>query len=299
MAYSQGDGPRSYLLAPKGVTGVNAKWLNLNQNFTPSNIFSPGASVNVNVFPTVLFHTFSIKGKYAQAYVMVNPGSAKATATNIPPVLPIPNNIQLSANGFSDGFVGFKLGLAGAPALSISQFLKEKMQFSLFADARFWYSGTYDSKKILNMGSNRSTIEFSLPMAIPLNKNREKATWLEVSPTVEFFTANNDPSRGNLAKKITQAPLYIIENHLTHNFNKKIWSSLTLRYRQGGTTTTDGKSDENETRILGVGAGLGFQPLPYLGITSDYGTVLKGYKDAKSNMFRVTVLFTYANMKKK
>lgn len=299
VSFSQGDGPHAYMLIPKGVTGVNMKWLNLNQNIITPNIFVPGADIAVDVFPITLFHTFSLGGRYAQAYFMMNPGSFTATATSIPPVIPMPLGTQVKANGFSDGFAGFRVGLAGAPALNVSSFLEEKMQFSLFADARFWYSGTYDATNFVNLGTNRNTLEFSLPMAIPLNKNRARATWLEVSPAIEFFTANNNPSKGNTAKKITQAPLLIIENHLSHNFNKKFWGSVSLRYSQGGATTADDKKQDNQTRMLGTAAGLGYQVLPFLGINADYGTIIYGYNGAKSDMLRVAMTFTYANMKKK
>jgi hypothetical protein len=298
LALAQGDGPRTYLLAPKGVTGLNIKWLNLDQNITPQNIFSPDASVGVNVFPVTLFHTFAIKGVYTQAYIMVNPGSVNATATNTPPVLPIPDGIKLTADGFSDGFAALRVGLKGAPGLRVSAFLEEKMRFSLFADVRYWYSGTYDSKKLLNLGSNRSTLQFSFPMAIPLNQNRGRATWIELSPSVELFTENTNPSRGTGAKTISQKPLYILESHLSHNFNKKFWSSVSLRYLQGGETEADGTADDNEIRILGAAVGFGYQMLPYLGLNADYGQILYGYNGAQSDMLRIALVVSYANMKK-
>ena len=90
VTFSQGDGPHAYMLIPKGVTGVNAKWLNLKQNIITPNIFVPGADIAVDVFPITLFHTFSLGGRYAQAYFMLNPGSFTATATSIPPVIPMP-----------------------------------------------------------------------------------------------------------------------------------------------------------------------------------------------------------------
>jgi hypothetical protein len=34
--WAQGDGPRSFLLSPKGVTDINAKWLSLSQNLIPA-----------------------------------------------------------------------------------------------------------------------------------------------------------------------------------------------------------------------------------------------------------------------
>jgi len=296
--FAQGDGPHSYLLAPVGVTGINAKYIQLKQNFTSSDIFIPGAEIDISAYPITLYHTFSIKGAYAQGYVMVNPSSFTATSTTVPLVFPIPIGTQVKANGLSDGFAALRIGLFGTPALKPSAFIEEDMRFSIFADARCWFSGTYDTSKYVNLGSNRNTIQLSLPMAIPLNKNRERATWLEVSPSVEFFTANNQPSKGNKANKITQAPILILENHLSHNFSKKIWATVGLRFRQGGTTSTDGEKNDNQTQILGTSAGLGYQFKPFLGFLADYGTVLYGYNGAESNMLRISLSLNYANMKK-
>jgi hypothetical protein len=295
---SQGDGPRAFLLAPKGVWGVNAKWLNLNQNIMPANILVPGADISVNVFPVTLFHTFSIKGRYSQVYFMFNPGRGTATATSIPPELPIPPGTSLNASGFADGFAGFKFGLIGATAINVLEFAKSPMQFSLLSEARVWYSGSYESSKLFNLGSNRLTFQFSAPMAIPLNKNRAKATWLEVVPSIEFFTKNSEPSRGNSADEVKQAPLLIIENHLSHNFTPKLWAVANLRYQYGGETSADGVKDDNTMSILGGGIGGGYQVLPFLGLAADYGTILKGDNGAKSEMFRLSVVFSYINMKK-
>ncbi|MBP1665463.1 MAG: hypothetical protein H6Q23_323 [Bacteroidetes bacterium] len=296
--YAQGDGPRAFLLAPKGVWGVNAKWLNLNQNILPANILVPGADISVDVFPITLFHTFSIKGRFSQAYFMFNPGTGTATATSVPPELPIPPGTSLNASGFADGLAGFKLGLIGAPAINVVDFAKSSMQFSLFADARVWYSGSYESSKLFNLGSNRITFQFSAPMAIPLNKNRAKATWLEVAPSIEFFTANSDPSRGNSAEEVKQAPLLIIENHLSRNFTPKLWVVANLRYQYGGETSADGVKDDNTMSILGAGFGGGYQVLPFLGLAADYGTILISGNSAKSDMFRLSIVFSYINMKK-
>lgn len=299
LVFSQGDGPRSYMLAPKGVTGLNVKYISLNQNFTPNEIFVPDADIKVNAFPLIAFHTFSIKGKFAQAYAMLNPTSFMARTTSTSLVLPIPVGTEFKANGLSDGFAAIRIGLYGTPALDVQSFIKEEMQFSIFADARYWFSGTYDKNKYLNLGSNRNTIQFSLPMSIPLNKNRARSTWLEISPSVQFFTANNQPSKGNTANKLTQKPMFIIENHLSHNFNKKIWGTVAMRYRQGGVTTADEKKHDNKTEILGTSFGLGCQIIPFMGVIADYGKVLYGYNGAQSDMLRISLLINYANMKQK
>jgi hypothetical protein len=296
-ARAQGDGPRAFLLAPKSVWGINAKWLNLEQNIAPGNILVPGADIKVDVFPTTVFHTFSIKGHFAQAYVMVNPGSGTASAKGVPEILPLPTT-TLNASGFSDGLVAFKMGLKGAPALNAVEFAKSPMRFSLFADVRVWYSGSYESKKLFNLGTNRLTYHLSAPMASPLNKNRARATWLEVVPTVQFFGANTDPARSSTAQETTQAPLFIIENHLSRNLTPKLWVVANLRFQQGGRTSADGVEDDNNQSILGGGFGGGYQALPFLGLSADYGSIISGDNGATSNMIRVALTFVYISKKK-
>lgn len=295
--FAQGDGPRAFLLAPKGVTGINAKWINLNQNLIPAGtVLIPGAEIKVDVFPITLFHTFSLGGRFAQAFFSAIPGKATATAKIGPPIGPLPVN-QISANGFSDGMFGLRVGITGAPALSIVEFAKRPMQFSLFGEMRIWYSGTYESSKLFNMGTNRLAFQFSAPMAIPLNKNRSRATWLEVSPALMFFTDNKDPARSSRAEQVEQAPLLVIENHLTHNFTAKFWASVNMRIQSGGRTTVDGVQDDNNISVLGGGAGIGYQVLPPLGLSADYGGVLIS-DQTKGKMFRVSMVFTYVNLKK-
>jgi Putative MetA-pathway of phenol degradation len=295
---AQGDGPRAFLLAPKGVTGINVKWLNLDQNIIPAGTaLIPGAEIHVNVFPITLFHTFSLGGRIAQAYAMINPGSATARAKIGPPIGPIPVN-ELSADGISDGFVAFKIGLKGTPALNVLEFAKSPMQFSLFADARFWYSGTYSSDDLFNLGTNRFAFQLGLPMSIPLNKSRSSATWLEIAPSIMLYGDNNDPARSSTANKVSQAPLFLLENHLSHNFTPKFWAVANLRFQFGGETSADGVKDDNAMSIMGGGLGVGYQLLPPLSIAADYGGVLLSDKDAKGKMFRLSVVFTYANLNK-
>ena len=167
--FAQGDGPRSYLLAPEGVWGVVPKWLNLNQNLLPAgNILVAGADIKIDVFPTTFFHTLRIKGHFAQIQFMANPGTASGILENPSPALP---RNELKASGFSDGFLAFKMGLVNAPTLNVKEFASHPHSFSLNGYFRLWYSGTYDSNKLLNLGSNRLTFELGAPMAIPFGKN--------------------------------------------------------------------------------------------------------------------------------
>jgi hypothetical protein len=299
VSFAQGDGPRSFMLVPKGIWGVNARWLGMDQNINATGtILVPASSIKVDVFPITLYHTFSLGGRFAQFSVMVNPGSVSASAEKVPPIIPLPTN-TIKASGLSDGFLDLRVGLAGAPAVDVISYMKKPMAFSQFGQARYWYSGSYDASKVLSLGTNRSTYQLGLPMSVPLNKNLEKATWLEVAPSIMLFGANNEPARGTFAKKIEQAPIFSLETHISHNFNPKLWVFGNLLYHVGGQTSTDGEKNDNQQNMLGGGLGAGYQFLPFFGAYADYGTILLGGpNNARSNMIRVAINFTYVNVKK-
>jgi hypothetical protein len=299
IASAQADGPRSYLLIPKGVTSLNVKWMGLEQNVNSTgSILIPGAKFTIDLFPVTAFHTFSIKGRFAQVSFMANPGEISGSAKNVPPVIPLPMN-RIKADGFSDGFVGFKLGLFGAPALGVEEYLKKPMKFSLFTDLRLWYSGSYDPEKVINLGTNRLTYQIGFPMAIPLNDNLERQTWLEVNPSLSLFGANNDPALGTNADKIDQNALFSVESHLSHNFTKKFWVFGNALYKQGGQTISDGEKNDNTLSTVLMGAGVGYQIMPFIGLYCDYGgVVVGGSNDVESQMFRVSLNFSYVKLKK-
>jgi hypothetical protein len=293
---AQGDGPHTMLPTPTGLWGINPKATFLNQNFLPSgDILIKDADINVNVVPTTLFHSFGIGGKFAQLMFMVNPGSANGSVVSGVPGVPAP---QINASGFGDGFVGLKVGLIGSPALNLMEFAKHKAGFTMNGYFRWWYSGSYDKKKPLNLGTNRSTFEFGLPMAIPFSNNPKRATWLEVNPSVRVYTTNNNPTLITQAGKSQQQALFLLENHLSHNFTSKFWLGGSLRYQYGGALELDEVKQDNKVNILGGSVDAGYQLLPFFSLSANYGRIIKGDNNARSNMFRISGVLIYVNTKK-
>ena len=296
VCFAQGDGPHTMLPTPTGLWGINPKATFLSQNFLPSgDILIKDADINVNVVPTTLFHTFGIGGKFAQLMFMINPGSASGTVEANRPGLPAP---EVKASGLSDGFVGIKYGLIGAPALNLMEFAKHPHTFSLNGYFRWWYSGSYDKTKPLKLGTNRSTFELGFPMAVPLSKNPKRATWLEIYPSVRLYSTNNEPTLITRANKSHQLPLFILENHFTHNFTEKFWLGGSLRYQLGGALELDDVKQDNNINILGASVDAGYQILPILSLSANYGGILAGDNEARSSMFRISAVFVYVNTKK-
>jgi len=212
----------------------------------------------------------------------------------------ISTNISVNSSGFADGFIGFKFGLINQPALNVKEYASyQHKRFSMTSYTRIWYSGSYNNNEELNLGSNRFTFELGLPMNIYLSKkNPKRTTWLEVYPAIHLYTANNNPTAITRANKTQQLPLFSLENHLSHNFTDKFWAALDLRYQYGGELKADDVKQDNKLNALGGGATIGYQITPPLGINISYGNVFNNPSNVEANMFKITAVFSYVNMKK-
>lgn len=293
---AQGDGARNLLWSPKGTFAFLPKWMGMNQNITPGNVLIKDADLHIDAFPLTLVYNFGLANRYAQVMLNAVPGDVSGTLTTSQPGLPAPH---LSSSGFADGFIGFKLGLVNQPALNVIEYSQyQKKTFSMMLYTRLWYSGSYDSNKPLNLGTNRFTFEIGFPIDIWLSKDPKRPTWLEIYPSIHMYTPNNDPLFISMANKTQQHALYTIENHLSHNFTDKFWASADLRYQYGGDVEVDGIDQDNKQNILGGGVTAGYQVIKMLGINASYGGIIAGDNGAQSNMIRITAVLSYANLKK-
>lgn len=293
--FAQGDGARNLLMGPKDIWVLQPKWMSLNQNITPGNVLVKDAAIKIDVFPITLIHNFNLGGRFAQIMINAVPGSASGKISADQPGLPAPH---LSASGFSDGFIGLKVGLINQPSLSIKEFSKFKQKFSMMGYLRVWYSGSYSIKNPLNLGSNRTTVELGFPMDVQLSDNAKRPTWLEMYPAIHMYTPNNQPTLITNASKSQQLALFTMENHLSHNFTDKFWAGVDLRYQLGGALKLDGVKQDNKINILGGGVTAGYQVLPILGLNASYGSIMTGDNGAQSDMFKLTAVLMYISPKK-
>ncbi len=295
LIHAQGLGPRTNLLSPIEVSGVAVQYVNLHQNISPSTIFSEQTTFEVNMLAVQGFHTFKLKNQFAQVVAAIIPSYSDLKLTENGSN----ESISFSSNGLADGYIGLKVGMIGTPALTVTKFPEHQSGFAMFSYLRLWYSGTYSSKEVLNLGSNRMTIQYIVPMAIPLNKNKERMTWLEISPNIRFFTNNTEPMSTSGKMKIKQKPLFTIENHLSHNFSKKFWVAANLEYAYGGRTVEDGIPNDNRINLLSASVSAGYKINPFFSISADYGKRVYGDNEIDSRMIRTTLVYSYFNTKKK
>jgi hypothetical protein len=284
-AFAQGDGPRVYLPAPTGISPVSLTWMDMDSNFNfAGSILIPDGGVNASVYALNYNRSFGIGGRLAELWVTGIGGSVDGFVK-----LENGLNVGASASGISDPYVAMRVGLIGAPAVDPKSFAQHKHGFSLYALAGLslpW--GEYDPSSPLNLGTNRWSLRLGLPMAIPFGELG--ATWLEVHPNVYIFGDNDEPFR---ADSRSQSELYVLENHLSQNFTRKLWGSLDLRYQYGGETTTDGVRDGNKMNHWGGGLSVGYAFSRAWSGFLGYGKIFGGHDDANGEMWRARLIFVF------
>lgn len=251
-AWAQDDGARAYQLAPDGIQTITVHGIATrgNQSATPGSVVR-GADVDVNVAVVQYTRVFSVADRTAAAFAVLPMGRVDAS-------LRIPGtDFSTSSSGLGDAQIGGVIGLIGSPSLSAQDYARFKPRASVGLLGKLYFpTGEYDAAKAVNLGTNRYMIQLGVPISYAIGDSflDPSLTTFELLPTVLFFGDNDDPFG---AEKVKQDPLFGIEGHITHNFNRRFWASADLLYRQGGATTTDGADDNNRQRTLGLGATAG------------------------------------------
>lgn len=296
-AQAQGEGPKSYLLAPVGLNAVTFIYLDMasTMNFA-GNILIPNAEIESDVGVVSYVHFFSVGSRFAQIWVNGIWGTVRGEVTvgeGAPPILPFPLGATVkipSESGLADPYVAMRVGLVGAPALGLEEFMQYEQGFQMHAlFGAYVPVGDYDGERPLNLGTNRWGLRFGVPMVLPIGNPARQFNW-EIVPSVVFFTDNTDPYRADLRE---QDPLGMVESHLSRNFTKRFWGSLDLRYQYGGETATDGVSDDNRLGQLGGGVSLGYAFTRFFSCYGSYGEIVARNDDSEGDMIRARCTLSF------
>jgi hypothetical protein len=239
-ARAQDDGPRVYLLAPKGAQNVTVFNVIKRGNELPEvGSVQPGSEIDTDLLVLRYARTFSLFGRQFNPFVIVPSG--RVTSTVHGPE----GSTSRSSSGAGDLQVGAVFGLIGSPALEPEAFAKLEpgLNVGLFAKVYF-PTGVYDAGQAVNFGSNRYAFQLGLPTTYAIGKSYRdpRLTTVELFPSVTVYDPNHEPFG---AGKAAKDPLFAFEGHVTHNVSPKVWLSADLLFRQGGETITDGVGDAN------------------------------------------------------
>ena len=228
FAMAQDLEPRAYSNAPVGMNFLLGGY----QYSSGALLFDPSlpvtdASARVDLGFLGYVRTLDVLSKSAKAGV----------------VLPY---ADLSADGFLDGEYRrrdttgpadpsfyFTMNLYGAPALGVKEFRDFQQDtivgFTLKVTAPM---GSYDSEKLLNIGTNRWSVKPEIGVSKAIGR------WtLEAAAGGFFYTDNTDFDHGKTRK---QDPIYSAQAHAIYSFRNKAWASISSTYFTGGRTSVDG-----------------------------------------------------------
>ena len=256
-AWAQDDGARVYQLAPVGFQTFTAFAVikRGNEGLDPGQT-NPGSETRSEVVVTRYARTFSLAGRQLTPFAILPIGHLRVTQGV---------GAATESSGLGDAQLGGTVGLIGAPALNVEGYAAYRPTLSMSLLGRVYFpTGAYNRGQPVNLGTNRFSYQLGLPTTFMFGQSFRDArlTALEVLPTVTFYSANHEPFG---ADERTQAPLFSMEAHLTHNVTPRIWLSADLLYRDGGKSRTDGV--DNNDPAHGFSAG-GTATIPIIAKTS-------------------------------
>jgi len=245
--------PRAYLITPVGSNAVTVT----STLYTGDILFdstSPlsDASGRVSLVVPTYYHAFDFFGHSANVTMGLpySVGSFRALVVN--------QEQTAYRSGIGDAAIRFSVNLAGGPGMKVPQFLKWKQKRLLGASLLVSLpTGQYDPTLLINIGSNRWAFKPEL------GYSQRLGNWLvDVYGGVWFFTANPEFFSRNSyfagTRPQTQAPVGVMEGHLSYDFKPGVWVSADGNFWYGGRTTLDGvqnpSSLQRNSRVGGTAA---------------------------------------------
>ena len=239
--HAQSLEPRAYSNAPVGLNFVFAGF----QNSTGALIFDTSlpltdANADVDMGLIGYVRTLDVAGNLAKFGVILPYASISARGF-------LDGNLRTrDTTGLADPTFYFSYNFYGAPALSIKEFRSfQPGTVSGFTVKLKAPLGEYEPDKLINISTNRWTIEPGIGISKPVGN------WtLEASAAVAFFTDNDNFFNGQTRQ---QDNLYSTQFHVTYSFPRNIWAAVSATYFAGGQTTIDGieKNDRQENLRTG------------------------------------------------
>jgi hypothetical protein len=152
---------------------------------------------------------------------------------------------SVNRSGLTDTFVRFAISLYGAPPLSGKEFnaYRASNRNDTIVGAGLVVrlpTGDYIEDKLINIGQNR--VAFRPQLGVVANRG----DWTgEVTADLSFYTDNDEFYQGTT---LEQAPLLLIQAHLTRRLDVGESVAFSLGYNNGGENTVDGvaKDDRNQ-----------------------------------------------------
>lgn len=239
-AYADND-PRDYVPLPAGTTLIASYF----SHISATNAYSKGnkvannmdLSANIGMIRPVYYMKL---GPYIVDPQMIIPFGVQTLQTNAGA------GGEISSSGLADPIVTATIWFINDPA---------SKTYLGFTPWFFLPIGEYDKKKPVNLGGNR----FMFREEVGFVKGFGDLN-IDLTASADFFTDND--KFGTTSAKMSQAPIFNFETHLSYDINKTFFTSVEYFYHNGGKTTVAGVKNDDAVSTHAAGVTLGFMLSP-------------------------------------
>jgi len=274
--------PRSYAQTP---TGVN--FIAVGYAFSTGNVLMDpalpieGLDADLDLIFLRYTRSFALLGRSAK-FKVVAPWSAGDWVGSLEGEEEIQRRRD---SGAGDVRLALEVNFLGASALDRAALGEYAQRWIAGASIRVVApTGDYDADKLLNLGSNRWTLQPEVGFS------RAVKDWtFEGAASVWFFTDNDDFFGGNL---LSQRPLHVLKSHVIYTFRSGFWTALGIGWGNGGQTFVNDQPRQTLQSNWRFRWSLAFPITPSQGIVlglgsavtrragGDYDTISIGYQYA-------------------
>lgn len=245
-AQAQFTDPRNYDNTPTGLNQVELSYTYVHANSSiDTSIIVTGASLNLNQGSIDYTRYFGFLHRLMWLEVALPVAGLGGTVSG--------TTIQGSTTGAGDSSYQLAMLFKGGPALTVAEFQNYRPATTLGGSLTVTApTGSYNSDKILNLGSDRWSFKPEIAFTHPFGAEQE---WeFNAYANVSFYT-DNTSYRGK--QILGQDPIPGLEGHISYSFSNSIWASVDARYSFRGTTFINGASQNNTQQNFILGSEMG------------------------------------------
>ena len=240
--YAQFTEPRAYDEVPVGLNQLELAYAYAHSNASiDTSVIIAGAKLNLNQGVIDYTRYFGLIHRLAWVEATLPVAGLSGSINRA--------NINSSLTGAGDSSYQVAMLLMGGPALSVSQFADYKPTTSAGLSFAFTApSGSYNSNKLLNLGTDRWSFKPEFAVSVPFGAEQK---WeFDVYANAYFYTGN---TAYHGIQVLRQEALPGLEGHISYAFTNNVWAALDTRYSFRGDTSVDGvdQNSAQENFILG------------------------------------------------
>jgi hypothetical protein len=282
-ASAQFNDARAYDNTPIGVSQLELDYSYARSNASlDTSLAIAGVALNLNQGTIDYTHYFAVAHRLAWVAAAVPLAGLDGSIAS--------TNVQSSISGAGDSSYQFAILLKGGPALGIEQFANYKPATSLGMSLTVTApTGSYDSNKVLNLGSDRWSFKPEIALSYPFGPDQK---WEFDAYGNASFYADNTSYRGR--RILRQEPLAGSEGHISYSFNENIWVSLDTRYSFRAGTSVDGVSQDNEQKNFVLGSELNISLNPQNSLTFVFARAIVHQNGPSATGFSIKYDYTWS-----